>query len=290
MKCKQILPILSSYIDGEVSTEDKEEIETHLKDCVVCSKTLAQLRETVDSMRYMPEVSVPSELEERIKAGLRAEEQAKEAVSSTDRGKQTALIRNALRYLLVFSGVLAAIIAVIIPLRAFWFVQDSSKTTPKTVESLGVQEEKELNRESNKATGKVKPEQSFDSSPAGGRVKTSSVNYNNKGIDRVRDFFQEQEGGADSEVFSADTRDETIAAILEEAEQLHLEATQLEKCFETLLAQNQTIIPVQAEKSVFEDREVWVIVIKQFSPHRDAFEIEAHAVEIGTYKILYPTD
>jgi len=290
MKCKQILPLLSSYIDGEASTEDEEKIETHLKDCTVCSKTLAQLRETVDSLRYIPEVSVPSELEERIKASLRAEEQAKEAVLSTDRGKQTALIKNALRYLLVFSGVMAAIIAVIIPLRAFWLVQDSSRTTPKAVESLGVQEEKELGRESDKATGKVKPAPSFDSSPAGERVKTSSVNYNNKGIDGIRDFFKEQEGGADSEIFSADTRDETIAGMLEEAEQLHLEANQLEKCFETIVAQNQTVIPVQVEKTIFEDREVWVIVIKQFSPHRDGFEIEAHAVEIGTYKILYSTE
>ncbi len=290
MKCKQILPLLSSYIDGEVNTEDKEEIETHLKGCAMCSKTMAQLRETVDSLKYMHEVSMPSELEERIKAGLRAEEQAKEAASSTDRGKQPALLGNALRYLLVFSGVLAAIIAVIIPLRAFWFVQDSSKTTPKTVESLGVQEEKELSRESNKATGKVEPEASFDSAPVGGRVRTSSVNYNNEGIDRVRDFFEEQEGGADSEIFSADIRDETIAGMLEEAEQLQLEANQLEECFEIVLAQNKTVIPAQTEKAIFEDREVWVIVLKQFSPHRDGFEIEAHAVETGTYKILYSTD
>lgn len=51
--------LLSSYLDGELSSQEKGRFEAHLDTCEQCKEELATLRATVDLLRKVPVVSPP---------------------------------------------------------------------------------------------------------------------------------------------------------------------------------------------------------------------------------------
>lgn len=55
MKCEEIRPYLSAYLDGEIEHDKKLEIERHLSDCEACRKeyqSFAKLKEVTDRMKF----------------------------------------------------------------------------------------------------------------------------------------------------------------------------------------------------------------------------------------------
>jgi anti-sigma factor RsiW len=48
MNCKRALPLLSEYLDNSLSARDTWEVDRHLADCHDCTRTLNELRRTVD--------------------------------------------------------------------------------------------------------------------------------------------------------------------------------------------------------------------------------------------------
>ena len=66
MLCERIEDLLSPYLEGELSPEERSAVESHLKTCESCSKLLALMRETTDSLATLPELEVSSELLESL--------------------------------------------------------------------------------------------------------------------------------------------------------------------------------------------------------------------------------
>jgi predicted anti-sigma-YlaC factor YlaD len=57
MKCSKIQRLLSNYVDGSVSEDEKRLIEDHLKICIICQRELAayhKLRRTLDTEEGVP--------------------------------------------------------------------------------------------------------------------------------------------------------------------------------------------------------------------------------------------
>lgn len=55
MKCEQVRPYLSAYLDGEIEQEKKLEIEKHLSECENCRdeyQSFAKLKEVTDRMKF----------------------------------------------------------------------------------------------------------------------------------------------------------------------------------------------------------------------------------------------
>jgi predicted anti-sigma-YlaC factor YlaD len=55
MRCEEIRPYLSAYLDGEIDPHKKLEIEKHLADCDSCRKeyqSFIKLKEVTDRMRF----------------------------------------------------------------------------------------------------------------------------------------------------------------------------------------------------------------------------------------------
>jgi len=50
---------LSAYLDGELDAREKDRIEKHLRECAICQRELAGLRQTVALLRLVPEVPLP---------------------------------------------------------------------------------------------------------------------------------------------------------------------------------------------------------------------------------------
>ena len=53
--CQRIQPLISGYIDGEISDEERSQVESHLKQCRQCSQDLAdfnRMKEVTRSMKF----------------------------------------------------------------------------------------------------------------------------------------------------------------------------------------------------------------------------------------------
>jgi hypothetical protein len=73
MKCRNIREKLSEYIDGLLSFQEKEVVDEHLKSCRGCSKTLNDLKKTIEHARNLETVEPPAWLAQKIMTKVRAE-------------------------------------------------------------------------------------------------------------------------------------------------------------------------------------------------------------------------
>ncbi len=70
--CSEVVALLSDYIDGELSVEDKSSVQAHMAGCPNCERFLRSLENTVDWTRRVEIEEVPPEVIERLSTFLRA--------------------------------------------------------------------------------------------------------------------------------------------------------------------------------------------------------------------------
>lgn len=64
--------LLSAYLDGQITSTERTQIEAHLQGCAECRSELASLRNTVAMLKAMPRVAVPRAFTlSEAKAGIR---------------------------------------------------------------------------------------------------------------------------------------------------------------------------------------------------------------------------
>jgi len=73
MDCRDIKELLSAYIDGALSQEERAQVEEHLKTCKECSESLAALKEAVSQIKGLEEVEPPPLLAKRIMKAIKKE-------------------------------------------------------------------------------------------------------------------------------------------------------------------------------------------------------------------------
>ena len=64
--CQSISKKLSAYQDGEVTTDEKTIVETHLRTCEACQKKYEVLLLTYRNLRKLPEINPTPELSRKI--------------------------------------------------------------------------------------------------------------------------------------------------------------------------------------------------------------------------------
>lgn len=57
---------LSDYLDGSLSSHERERVEGHLGECADCSAYLSTLRKTVELVRTLPAQAAPSGVKRAI--------------------------------------------------------------------------------------------------------------------------------------------------------------------------------------------------------------------------------
>lgn len=75
ISCEQISPILSAYLDGELSKAERESVEWHLQECERCRSELRELESVKSFARQVEEVQPPISLRERIMARVAKEQE-----------------------------------------------------------------------------------------------------------------------------------------------------------------------------------------------------------------------
>jgi len=69
----KIKRLLSAYIDGEISSREKEQVEAHLKKCRACSRHLEELRKLSGVMHKWKDEDMSLDLEQKIKSDFLGE-------------------------------------------------------------------------------------------------------------------------------------------------------------------------------------------------------------------------
>lgn len=75
-ECRELFARLSAYLDGELSAQERRQIEEHLCGCPPCVEFIESLRRTVDLCHgFEPEGELPPvgpELKQKLLAAFRA--------------------------------------------------------------------------------------------------------------------------------------------------------------------------------------------------------------------------
>ncbi|MBI4496109.1 MAG: zf-HC2 domain-containing protein [Deltaproteobacteria bacterium] len=71
MTCKDLVDLLSEYVDGELDAATARQLEEHLRDCVDCKAFLDTFRRARTMTRAAVETAMPVELRARLRRFLR---------------------------------------------------------------------------------------------------------------------------------------------------------------------------------------------------------------------------
>ncbi len=93
MDHEAIQELLSSYVDGDLSPEQRRLVEEHLERCAACREDLHLLRETLDALHDLPDLRAPAGFTEAVLARL-GEEPVVAAVDPAPAGGAGAAADN----------------------------------------------------------------------------------------------------------------------------------------------------------------------------------------------------
>jgi anti-sigma factor RsiW len=72
VNCKAATRELSSYIDGDLNVELRQDLEIHLQGCEHCTVVMNQVKMTVDLFCDAEPVELPSDVRSRLYEALQA--------------------------------------------------------------------------------------------------------------------------------------------------------------------------------------------------------------------------
>ena len=131
MNCEESQALLSTYIDGELSSDDRVQLEVHLDGCTECLADLAELRRLAAGYQKLPSPKPPKHLWARIDASL-AELKVRSAMSTVatviDRDPTNASKANRLRRRPCLAACVAAA-AVLFGIAVHWSIETAHHDT-----------------------------------------------------------------------------------------------------------------------------------------------------------------
>lgn len=71
MTCRELVELVTDYLEKRLSWHDRERFETHLADCSGCRSYLEQMRQTIRALGHLPEESLSPEARGALLAAFR---------------------------------------------------------------------------------------------------------------------------------------------------------------------------------------------------------------------------
>ena len=69
MTCRELIEVLTDYLEDALPPRDRERLEEHLETCPYCAEYVEQMRLTIDSLGGISEESIaPEKREEQLAA------------------------------------------------------------------------------------------------------------------------------------------------------------------------------------------------------------------------------
>ena len=71
MPCRELVELITDYLEGRLSPLDRDRFEAHLAECEACRTYLEQFRQTIRVLGRLPEESLSPEARNTLLAAFR---------------------------------------------------------------------------------------------------------------------------------------------------------------------------------------------------------------------------
>ena len=71
MTCKELVEVITDYIEGTMAPSDRQRFDAHLEECPYCVNYLEQMRETIAALGELREDSLAPEARDELLAAFR---------------------------------------------------------------------------------------------------------------------------------------------------------------------------------------------------------------------------
>jgi anti-sigma factor RsiW len=71
LTCKELVELVTDYLEGALSPSDRARFDEHLTDCPYCQIYLEQMRQTIRALGHLPEEAIPPKVLEELLAHFR---------------------------------------------------------------------------------------------------------------------------------------------------------------------------------------------------------------------------
>ena len=71
MPCRELVELVTEYLEGGLSAYDRTRFEAHLADCEYCLAYVEQMRTTIRLLGRIPEESIPADAMQSLTAAFR---------------------------------------------------------------------------------------------------------------------------------------------------------------------------------------------------------------------------
>jgi anti-sigma factor RsiW len=71
MRCREVVELMTEYLEGALSAGDRARFEAHIAGCKGCQAYLAQLRTTLKVLGTMPDEPMPEPLKAELMQAFR---------------------------------------------------------------------------------------------------------------------------------------------------------------------------------------------------------------------------
>jgi len=71
MKCREVVELMTDYLEGTLAARDRERFEQHFSGCDGCRAYLAQLRAMLRAMKSFEDVPIPHRVQEELVQAFR---------------------------------------------------------------------------------------------------------------------------------------------------------------------------------------------------------------------------
>ncbi len=71
MACRELVELVTDYLECRLSARDRARFEAHLADCEYCATYVEQMRQTIRTLGRIPEESISSEARDALLTAFR---------------------------------------------------------------------------------------------------------------------------------------------------------------------------------------------------------------------------
>jgi anti-sigma factor RsiW len=71
MACKEIVEVITAYLEGTLEPVDRSRFDAHLAECPHCTEYLAQMRRTIDRLGRLDETALSLGARDQLLAAFR---------------------------------------------------------------------------------------------------------------------------------------------------------------------------------------------------------------------------
>jgi anti-sigma factor RsiW len=71
MSCRELVEVITDYIEGTMSARDRARFEAHLEICPYCVTYLEQMRETIETLGELSEESLTAKARDELLTAFR---------------------------------------------------------------------------------------------------------------------------------------------------------------------------------------------------------------------------